>query len=134
MLPVAIMNQKKKESNSDLCTPHLYANAPARRPRRGSASLRLRLLHHNRTHTHEISNRPHDAGAYAMQQRCPPRKQPEGGLAFLELPVLVNGLDGPIKLFAQRLGEEALNGDIEFLGEDDGETGVDVVLEKKPLA
>lgn len=46
----------------------------------------------------------------------------------LELPVLVDGLDGPIELLAQRLREEPLNGDVELLGEDDGETRIDVVL------
>jgi hypothetical protein len=46
----------------------------------------------------------------------------------LELPVLVYRLDGPIELLAQRLGEELLDGNIKLLGEDDGETGVDVVL------
>jgi hypothetical protein len=49
-------------------------------------------------------------------------------LVTLEIPVLVDGLDGPIELFAQRLGEEPLDRDVEFLGEDDGETRVDVVL------
>jgi hypothetical protein len=48
----------------------------------------------------------------------------------LELPVFVNRLDGPIELLAQRLGEELLNGDVELLGEDNGETRIDVVLKK----
>jgi hypothetical protein len=46
----------------------------------------------------------------------------------LELPVLVNGLDGPIELLAECLGEELLDRNVEFLREHDGETGIDVVL------
>lgn len=46
----------------------------------------------------------------------------------LELPVAVDRLNGPFEFLAQRLGEELLDGDVEFLGEDCGETGVDVVL------
>jgi hypothetical protein len=49
-------------------------------------------------------------------------------LACLELPVLVDGLDGPVELLAQCLGEELLDRDVELLGEDHGETRVDVVL------
>jgi len=48
----------------------------------------------------------------------------------LKLPVLVDGLDRPIELLAQRLGEEPLNRDIELLGEDDGEARIDVVLKQ----
>ena len=48
--------------------------------------------------------------------------------AHLEIPVFIHGLDGPIELLAQSLREEALDGDIELLGEDDGKTRVDVVL------
>ncbi len=48
---------------------------------------------------------------------------------FLELPVLVHGLDGPVELLTEGLGEEALNWDVELLGEDDGQTRIDIVLE-----
>jgi hypothetical protein len=47
----------------------------------------------------------------------------------LELPVLVDGLDGPVELLAQSLREEALDGDVELLREDDGETRIDIVLQ-----
>jgi hypothetical protein len=47
----------------------------------------------------------------------------------LELPVLVYRLDGPIELLAECLGEELLDGNVEFFGENDGETGIDVVLD-----
>lgn len=46
----------------------------------------------------------------------------------LELPVLFDRLDGPLELFAQGLGEELLNGDVELLAEDDGKTGINIVL------
>ena len=46
----------------------------------------------------------------------------------LELPVLVDTLDRPVELLAKCLGEEALDGDIELLHENDRETWVDVVL------
>ena len=49
-------------------------------------------------------------------------------IARLELPVLVDGLDGPVEFLAQCLGEEFLDRDVELLGEDHGETRVDVVL------
>lgn len=48
---------------------------------------------------------------------------------LLELPVLVDRLDRPVELLAQRLGEELLNGDVELLGEDHSKTRVDVVLD-----
>ena len=48
--------------------------------------------------------------------------------SILELPVLVNTLDRPVKFLTQRLGEEALDRDVELLGEDDSQTWVDVVL------
>jgi hypothetical protein len=51
-------------------------------------------------------------------------------LACLELPVFVDGLDGPIELLPQCLGEELFNRDVELLREDHGETRVDVVLER----
>ena len=53
------------------------------------------------------------------------KKRREGNL---ELPVLIHGFDGPFELLAQGLGEEALDGDVELLGEDDGEAGIDVIL------
>jgi hypothetical protein len=46
----------------------------------------------------------------------------------LELPGLINGLDGPIELLPKCLGEELLNRDVELLGEDYSETRIDVVL------
>ena len=49
----------------------------------------------------------------------------------LELPILINTLDRPIELLPQCLGKEALNRDIELLGEDDRQTRVDVVLIRK---
>jgi hypothetical protein len=52
----------------------------------------------------------------------------------LELPVLVHGFDGPVELLAECLGEEFLNGDVKFLGEDDGETGIDVVLDQVSMS
>ena len=46
----------------------------------------------------------------------------------LELPGLINRLDGPVELLPKCLREELLNGDVELLGEDYSETGIDVVL------
>lgn len=55
----------------------------------------------------------------------------KGGLKDrLERPVLFDRLDRPLELLAKCLGEEFLDGDVEFLAEHDGETRVDVVLEK----
>jgi hypothetical protein len=48
--------------------------------------------------------------------------------SHLELPILFDTLDRPIELLTQRLGEEALNGDVELLREHDGQTRVDIVL------
>ena len=45
-----------------------------------------------------------------------------------EVPVLVNRLDCPVELLAQGLGEEPFDGYIEFLGEDDSQAWVNVVL------
>jgi hypothetical protein len=42
-----------------------------------------------------------------------------GRTGRLEFPVFLDGLDGPLELLAQSLGEEFLNGDIELLAEDD---------------
>lgn len=47
-----------------------------------------------------------------------------------ELPVLVNGLDGPIELLTKCLGEEFLDWDVELLGEDDSQARVDIVLSR----
>ena len=49
-------------------------------------------------------------------------------IQHLELPVLLDTLDRPVELLTQRLGEEALNGDIELLREHDSQARVDVVL------
>ena len=50
---------------------------------------------------------------------------------FSELPcgVIANGLDSPVEFVAQRLGEELLDRYVELLGEDHGQTRVDVVLQ-----
>jgi hypothetical protein len=50
----------------------------------------------------------------------------------LELPgiVIANGLDGPVELVPQSLGEELLDRNLELVREDDSETGVDIVLER----
>jgi hypothetical protein len=64
----------------------------------------------------------------AALRGCPRMKENAPCLSCLELPVLVHRLDGPVELFPQCLGEELLDRDVELLGEDDGETRVDVVL------
>lgn len=46
----------------------------------------------------------------------------------LELPIFVNGLNGPVELLTKCLRKEALNGDVELFGEDYSETRIDVVL------
>lgn len=51
-----------------------------------------------------------------------------GKLSSSELPVCIDGLDGPFELLAQGLGEELFDGHVESLGEDGSEAGVDVVL------
>jgi len=48
--------------------------------------------------------------------------------ADLELPILINGFDSPFKFLPQCLGEETLDGDVKFLGEDDREARIDVIL------
>jgi hypothetical protein len=48
------------------------------------------------------------------------KTQAVGSASPLELPVFIDRLDGPVELFPERLGEEALNRNIELLGEDDG--------------
>ena len=47
---------------------------------------------------------------------------------LLELPVLVHRLDSPIELLPQGFGEELFDWHVEFLGEDDSQAGIDVVL------
>ena len=69
-----------------------------------------------------------------MVGREPSHHLPNASPSRLELPILVDTLDRPVELLAQRLGEEALDGDVELLGEDDGQAWVDVVLMKKKLA
>lgn len=49
-------------------------------------------------------------------------------IRHLELPVFFDTLDRPIELLTQRLGEEALDGDIELLREHDSQAWVNVVL------
>ena len=46
----------------------------------------------------------------------------------LELPVLLNRLDGPLELLTQRLREELFNGDIVLLAKDNSESRINVVL------
>lgn len=53
---------------------------------------------------------------------------PDHERSELEFPVLVDGLDGPVELLPERFREELFDRDIEFLREDDGETGIDVIL------
>lgn len=52
------------------------------------------------------------------------------GAASLKFPVIVilDRLNGPVELLSKSLREKLFNGDLEFLCEDDCETGVDVVL------
>jgi hypothetical protein len=50
---------------------------------------------------------------------------------FLKIPVLICRLDSPFEFLPQRLGEEALDGDVVFLREDDGEAGIDVILRRE---
>jgi len=45
-----------------------------------------------------------------------------------ELPVLVDRLDSPVKLFAQCLGEKSFNWDIELFSEDYCKARIDVIL------
>lgn len=47
-----------------------------------------------------------------------------------ELPVVIvfNGLDGPVELLTQSLGEELLNRDAKLLGKDYSEARIDVIL------
>lgn len=51
-----------------------------------------------------------------------------------EFPVLVDRLDGPVKLLSQCFREELFNRDLEFLREYDGETRVDVILSRVRMA
>jgi hypothetical protein len=46
----------------------------------------------------------------------------------LEFPILFDGLDGPLELLAQGLGEELLDWDAKLLTEDDSKARIDVVL------
>ena len=46
----------------------------------------------------------------------------------LEFPILIHRLDGPIEFLSEGLGEEAFDGDVELLAEDDSETRINVVL------
>lgn len=41
------------------------------------------------------------------------------GEQSLEFPLLINGFDSPVEFFAEGPREEFLDGDVEFLGEDD---------------
>ena len=46
----------------------------------------------------------------------------------LELPIFVDRFDGPVELLTQGLGEELLDRNVEPLGEDGREAGVDIIL------
>lgn len=46
----------------------------------------------------------------------------------LELPVLLNGLDGPLEFLTQRFGEELLDGNIVLFAEDNSEARINIVL------
>lgn len=59
------------------------------------------------------------------------RRQCGGSLKF---PVLFDGLDGPLEFLAQGFGEELLDGNIELLAEDDGKSGVDIVLSNQQVS
>ena len=48
---------------------------------------------------------------------------------FLKLPVFVHRLDSPIEFLPQGLGKELFDWHVEFLGEDDSEAGIDVILQ-----
>lgn len=52
----------------------------------------------------------------------------------LEFPVFIDRLDGPVKLLSERFREELFDRDIELLRENDGETGIDVILSKVRMA
>ena len=66
--------------------------------------------------------------------REPPLKTSKPSDTHSELPVLVDRLDSPIKLLPQSLREEALDGHVKLLGEDNGEARIDVVLPNKSVA
>jgi hypothetical protein len=57
-----------------------------------------------------------------------PREKASHINRLLELPVLVNALDGPFELLSKCLGEELLDRNVELLHEDDRETRINVVL------
>lgn len=46
----------------------------------------------------------------------------------LKLPILLNGLDGPVELFTKSLGEELFNRNVELLRENHGETRINIIL------
>jgi hypothetical protein len=72
----------------------------------------------------------HDLTAYPLLlfRQAPLGYAPHWFITLLELPVLIDRFDGPIKLLPQRLGEESLDRDVEFLGEHDREAGINIVL------
>jgi hypothetical protein len=68
----------------------------------------------------------------ALEKKKKKRKKTEKNnkkTRALEFPGLVHRLDSPIKLLAEGLREEFLDGHVEFLRKDDGEAGINVVLQ-----
>jgi hypothetical protein len=52
----------------------------------------------------------------------------------LKLPILIRRFNSPLEFLSEGLGEEAFNGDIIFLGENDREAGVDVILRREKIS
>ena len=55
-------------------------------------------------------------------------KSREIGSKTLEFPVLIRGLNSPLELLAESLGEDSLEWNIELLAEHHSQSGVDVIL------
>jgi hypothetical protein len=58
----------------------------------------------------------------------PHENSPKTFFPHLKVPVFIDRFDRPVEFLAQRLREEALDGNVELLREDNGKTRVDVVL------
>jgi hypothetical protein len=65
---------------------------------------------------------------------CKPIAMNDEKKCYLELPVLIDRLDGPVELLTERLGEELLDRELELLRKYDGETRVDVILRASAMA
>lgn len=63
-----------------------------------------------------------------VHKRQEGRRVTRGMGGDLELPVLLNGLDGPLKLLTKRLREELLDGNIVLFAEDNSEARINIVL------